>query len=148
MSVPSFQEGSREVKATAKQRRRMSAQAALNMALTTSFEIKFGWCYLFVNFECVQFLLQFNISSSPQATRQHTSLSAHSPQLLHGSLRRPSPIQLGHQVPSADHARNSTSSRHPPQTRESVTPWTLKPLLDRPHLRNASPTAVRPHRLA
>ena len=49
------------------------------------------------------------------------------------------PIQPSHQVPSADHARNSTPSRHASQTRESVTPCTLKPVLDISQMHDPQP---------
>jgi len=100
--------------------------------------------YLLVNFSV-------HISTSIQLiilpSRHTASLAAHFPQSLHGSPERPSPIQPSHQVSLADHTRNSTPGRHPPQTTKSVTPCTLK-LLDRRHRPDASPTAVRPPRFA
>ena len=79
---------------------------------------------------------------------QHAPLSTHSPQSLDGSLEYPSPIQPSHQVSSADYARNSTPS--PAGTFPGlgkVSPCTLKPLLDRLHFPDASPSAIRPPRI-
>ena len=93
------------------------------------------------------FLLQFNISSSPLETLP-TRVSSGSFSSIATWL---SPTSFPHPTESPGpfgrlRKKLHSQQTHPPQTRESVTPCTLKPLLDRPHLPDASPSAVRPPR--
>ena len=128
-----------------RQQRQADAQAALNTALTTSlWWLRSSLANVIIH--------KFRSSTIPTSIQciilhcQHACLLDHSPHSLHGSLQRPCPIRPSHRVPSADRARNSTPSRHASQTRESVTPCNLKPLLSPRHLSDASPTAVQPLR--
>ena len=75
---------------------------------------------LFIRTFRIQFLPQFNILSSPPDTLL-TRVSFGSFSSIATWLPPTSyPVQTSHQVPSADHARNSTPRRHSSQTRESV----------------------------
>ena len=105
-------------------------------------EIKFG--SLFIHKFRIKCLLQFKISSSPLDTL---------PTRVSSLLNRY--MALFNVLPSSNRVtrslRQTTQETPLPSDtlhRGNVTPCTLKPLLDRQHIPNASPTAIRPPRLA